>query len=314
MIKRDFSKSSKEYFKENKIPFIVLTALIVVGIIIASIFGFNGNFEMKGYNQIEISVAEDDNYSLISKTAGQIVNSFGGDFDSTQIAGVGDNTIIIVRYMNDLSALDQQKVNEKISDSLSIEITKISGHKHVQKIVQAKDYIYTIASILIISLVAVIFAYARYNGASGLALLLSNLLGTLAFVSVSAILRLEIGLSYFAMLVALNLIIIYFAIEIFEHMKKESWLSAKDYATALESAMKSTKFRFSFISIAVMLVGLLFVLFAPTTIKYTALNIMFIPVVCLATVWYVLPFVWNLLIPKCRQRLVKVKTADTGKK
>ena len=119
MIKRDFSKSSKEYFKENKIPFIVLTALIVVGIIIASIFGFNGNFEMKGYNQIEISVAEDDNYSLISKTAGQIVNSFGGDFDSTQIAGVGDNTIIIVRYMNDLSALDQQKVNEKISDSLS---------------------------------------------------------------------------------------------------------------------------------------------------------------------------------------------------
>lgn len=307
-MRRDFTKSNKEYFTKNHIALICVSVFLILGILVAIIFGFNGNFEINGYNEFSISAtANKKTYSNIYKQAEEVVNCYGGDYDSYSIMGEGDNTKIVIRYNNDLTIENQTKVNKDIAEALEIDIIKISEHKEVKPVVEAKDYVFTATAILLLVVAACIFAYVRYNGASSMAILLGCIIGSLGFMSLSAILRLSIGMSYFAMLVALNTIIIYFALTIFENMHKSNWLGNGDYETAISSSLKETRIRIMVFSIAILLLGVLFVAFAPAEIKYVSLNIMFIAVVALAVAWYVIPFAWSALITFCRKREYKVK-------
>ena len=112
------------------------------------------------------------------------------------------------------------------------------------------------------------------------------------------------------MLVILNLLIVYFAVNIFETMKDESWLNADDFQTAISSALSKNKFKICVFSVALMVAGLLFVLLSPATLKYVATNVLFIPVVALAMASYVIPFVWSLFITDCKKRQPKVKVEN----
>ena len=64
MLKRDFTKSNKEYFKQNRIALISIALFLVLGIVIFAIFGMNGNFEIKGYNEFSITVGEKQRRNL----------------------------------------------------------------------------------------------------------------------------------------------------------------------------------------------------------------------------------------------------------
>ncbi len=316
MIKRDFKKSNKEYFKENKTILISVAVFLLVGILILSIFGMNGNFEVSGYNEFSVTVNENtaSDFNTHKTEIGHIIDSYNGKFDTILIFGEGDNTQFVVRYLKDLKENDIVSINKLVAEELKVEVNDISEHVHVNGSVKATDYVYTVASILLIIVIASIFAYARYNGASAMSVIIACLLGTLGFISLGAILRLTIGMSYFAMLVILNLLIIYFAIDLFESMHKSSWLKADDYATAMEKAIQSSKFRTSLVNVGLLAIGLLLVLIAPITVKYVALNIMFMSVVILAVVWYVIPFVWNVFITRCRKRDSRVKAQSVNNK
>ena len=308
---RDFTKSNKDYILKNKLPLICVTLFLLLGVILFAVFGLNGNFELNGYNQFTIKAGADTSaYSKICNEAGDVINSYGGDYDGYQIFGEGDNTELIIRYTSNLTNEDIAKVNAEIAEELKIEVTKISEHSHVKPIVNVLDYVYTISVILILVVVASIFAYYRYNGASALTIILSCLIGSLAFISINAILRLSVGMSFFAIMVILNTIITFFAINIFESMRNQSWLGNNEYATAINSAVKETKIRISMFSIAIMLLGVLFVVAAPLTLKYISLNIMFMSVVVLASAWYVIPFFWSLLITSSKKKEYKVKATE----
>ena len=277
MLNRDFTKSNKEYFKANKNIIIAVLAFLLIGILVFAIFGMNGNFEVAGYKEFSVTINETiaDNYSTHQREIGEIVNSYGGKFDSVQIYGEGDDTKYVVRYIKDLNAEQVLEVNKLVAEKLKVEVDSVSEHISVKPLTRASDYVYTIVSLLLIVLIATIFAYARYNGASAITVLLANLLGVLGFMSLTAILRLQVGMSYFAMLVILSVLITYFAINIFESMHKSSWLVSENYGEAIKTAVNSAKIRMCVVSVGVMLIGLLLVLIAPSTIKYVALNLMF---------------------------------------
>ena len=80
-----------------------------------------------------------------------------------------------------------------------------------------------------------------------------------------------------------------------------------EYSNAIQTALKKSKFRLCFLSIAIMVIGVLFVLLAPNAIRYVSLNIMFMAVVLLAVSIYVVPFIWSMLITYSRKRKVKNK-------
>lgn len=312
---RDFTKSNREYLAKNKLILIAVALFLIVGIVIGAVFGMNGNFEISGYNEFSISITEAQrkDSATIAQTAGGVVNTYGGKYDNFIISGEGDNTEIIIRYTESIKASDIEKLNADVAKALKIDVEKIDEHVAVKPVVKATDYIYTAAAILIIVLAATLFAYFRHNGASALAILLGCAFATLSFMSIGAILRLSIGMSYFAILAILNVITIYFALNIFENMRASSWLANNEYSTALKESLKSIKFRACVFSVAVMLLGVLFVVCAPITLKYVALNVMFMAVVILAVSLFVVPFIWSVLITKCRKREYKVKASTVGK-
>lgn len=313
MLNRDFTKSNKDFFNKNKIVLLVLTLFLIVGIVITAVFGMNGNFEFKGYNEFAVTVDYNkaDQYNNYIAEITNIVNSKGGNVDTVSYYDEADNTRIVVRYMSNLSTEMKVEVEQQIVEKLGVEADDVSDHVFVKPIVKATDYIYTATAILLLVTIASIFAYFRYNGASAISIILTCALGTLAYMCLGSLLRLTIGMSYFAMLVALNMLIVYLAFNIFETIREENWLGSNDYSTALKSALTKSKARVGFVTVAVMVIGILFILLAPSAIKYVSLNIMFIAVTLLAAVWYVLPFAWSVFITKSKNKTFKVKSADT---
>ena len=316
MLNRDFSKSNKEYFKQNRVVLIAIGVLLLVGILVFAICGMNGNFEIHGYNEFSVIVSEakTEDYSKHKDAIGNIVNSYNGRFDNVIIYGEGDDTKYVVRYLDDIQSESVLEINSLIAEELSVDIDSVSSHIHVGPTVKGTHYLFTAVSILLLIVIATIFAYIRYNGASALAIIIGCLLGTLGYMAIGSILQLCVGMSYLAMLVILNMLIIYAGVSLFETMHKSSWLVSGDYSEAMKVAIKRSRFALAVMSIAIMAIGLLFVLIAPLTIKYTALNIMFMSVTLLATGWYVIPFMWNVFITYCRKREYKIKPSANEKK
>lgn len=307
MLKRDFTKSNKEYFSKNKITLISTAIFLIVGILIAAIFGFNQNFELKGYYEFSVNVTAQANINECTDVIEEVVNEFGADFDLVSVFDEGDNTELVVRYNKQISNKQFEEMEAKLANKLIVDIEDISETKFVGPVARDIDYVFTATAILLLVAGVSVFAFFRYNGASALAIIIACALGTLSFMCLSAILRLTIGMSYFAMLAILNLLIVYFACDLFENMRKESWLGSKEYSKALDSAMKASHTRQLFITIALMVVGMMLVLFATTPLKYVSINVLFMAVVLIATAWYVVPFVWSSLITICKIKAYKVK-------
>lgn len=309
MLNRDFTKTNKDYFNKNKFALIFIALFLVVGIVLSCVFGLRGNFELAGYNEFTVKIGSEMNVSETSSKVEQIVRSYNAEFDTASVFGEGDDTKLVIRYLKEQSAENQANINNKIAEKLEIDVADISEHVAVAPVVRKTDYIYTAMAILLLAALSSVFAFIRYNGASAIAVIVSSIVGSASFISICAMLRLTVGLSIFALLVVLNLLIVYACLNVFESMRKANWLSSGDFGKAISTAMKESRFRMNALAVAVFVFGLLFVLIAPSAMKYVALNIMFISVVFLATVLYVLPFTWNACITHCKKRVRKVKPA-----
>lgn len=310
MLNRDFTKTNKDYFNKNKIILIVLSVFLLVGLILTCTIGLRGNFEIAGYTEFSVKVGSEVNINETSKKVEQVVKTYNAGFDTISVYGEGDETKLVVRYTKHLNDATVQEMNQKIADKLAIANDCVTEHVNVAPVVKNADYVYTAVAILILVALSSLFAFIRYNGASALAVIISSAVGTLGFLSICAMLRLTVGLSIFALLVVLNLLIVFGCLNVFESMRKANWLNNGDFGTAITTAMKESRLRMNVLAVAVFVFGLLFVLIAPTALKYVSLNLMFVAVVELATVLYVLPFVWSACITHCKKRVRKVKQGN----
>ena len=307
MLNRDFTKSNKDYFNKNKIVLIILAAFLAVGIVVACVFGLRGNFEMAGYNEFSVRIGSETKVNTASKNVEQIVKTYNSGFDTISVYSEGDETKLVVRYMKNLSAEEIAEMSNKIATKLNLQAEDISASVHVAPVVRNLDYIFASVAILLLVALSALFAFIRYNGASALAVIISCLIGSAGFISICSLFRLTVGLSIFTIMIVLNLLIVYGCLNVFESMRKASWLDGGDYSTAIKTAMVQSRVRMNALAISVFAFGLLFVLIAPSALKYVALNIMFVAVVELAVCLYVLPFVWSACITHCKKRVRKAK-------
>ncbi|MBQ3502620.1 MAG: hypothetical protein IJA72_03045, partial [Clostridia bacterium] len=101
MISRDFSKSGKEYIKQNKFVLIALAVIIALGVIMLAVFGFNGGSDVKGYNTFSITMGEDYQVSKLGNYTDEIKYALAdrnADLQSIQVTGEGDYTTLVVKY------------------------------------------------------------------------------------------------------------------------------------------------------------------------------------------------------------------------
>ncbi|MBE7076741.1 MAG: hypothetical protein E7374_02485 [Clostridiales bacterium] len=309
MLNRDFTKSNKDYLSKNKITLIAVLVFLIAGLLCGLAFGFKKNFEMGGYNEVTVEIGEvtKKEQKSMSNKVEKIIKSYNADLDTISVYDEGDNAKLVVRYLNDLSDKKEAQINTKIADKLEIEITKISEHTEVDPAVKTKDFVFTAVSILIIAVIATIFAWFRYNSASAITTVVACGLGTLGFMSFATILRLSIGLNYLAMIVALNVLTIFIAFNLFEELRSSSLLHDEQYSNALSSAMKKIRTRAIFITLAIMLFSILLVIIAPSVVKYTSLNLLFLAVTFAGVILHVIPFVWSMLITHRSAKKLNIK-------
>lgn len=102
---------------KNKI-FVGLSVIILIGIIVIAVFGFNVDFSYKNYHLIDIKIGQDYNISDIKAITNEV---FANQNIEIQKAGVyNDNVVIKVNEIN-----DEQKntLNTKINEKFGLENT-----------------------------------------------------------------------------------------------------------------------------------------------------------------------------------------------
>ena len=320
MINRDFSKSGKQYIKQNKFVLISLAVILVVGIIMLSVFGFKGGADVKGYNTFSINIAtqyEVDKLEDYTKQINDTLSKHDAKLYSVQVTGEGDSTTLIVKYNGNIK--DVSRFNGDLSFEMKVGINKYSEHTKVGASLTSKDYIYAVACGLIIITLAVIYSAWRYNLAFGITEFASSLLGVGLLMAFTAIFILTINSSFLAINIITILLILGENFMIFDSLEKEraKLKDKSDRSTQLVNTLKANSFRQKFMYVAIFAIALVFVILMPNVIKQASLIALFATVVAMFVTVYAIPFVWCLTITQVsdkirvkKEKVVKAKQTE----
>ena len=173
---------------KNKI-FVGLSIVIIIGLIIIAVFGFNVDFSYKNYNLVDIKIGQDFNIADIEVIAKEV---FPNQNIEIQKAGVYSDNLAI--KVNEISDEQKNTLNTKINEKLGlenkvedIEVNYISNYR-LRDVV--KPYI-----IPMIIVIAVIFAYMsiRFRKIGTTKVLVQSsiltLIAELLYISIIAITR-----------------------------------------------------------------------------------------------------------------------------
>ena len=316
MINRDFTKSNKQYIKQNKFVLIGLGVILLLGIIMLCVFGgFKGGTEVSGYNTLSVKMGTnydvdklDDYTDAINKN----LKDQKAELISIQVTGEGSSTTLVIKFNGEIK--DEFKLTTGLSSDLLANVSSISEVTTVGPSLTSRDYIYAVAAGLIILTVAIIFIAIRYNLACAVTAFASSLLGVALLLAVTAILRLTINSSFLAINIITELLILGESLMIFDSLEKEraKLKDKNDRAQQLSNTLKANAFRQKFMYGAIFALSLIFVILMPTTIKQAGLIMLFATVITMFVTLYAIPFVWCLTITQVSDK-IRVKKEKTTK-
>lgn len=321
MLNRDFTKPKRDYILKNKLYLIVALVALIVGAVVIGVFGLNKSVDYTGCYKVIINVGQtinDKTFDKYEDKLNNILNSSDMELYSVQLKGEGMNTSLEVKYIGKISDKKIEKINAGIVTEINVNSTDISEHEFLKKTIHSTDIIFAVVGLLLITVIAVIFAMFRYNIAYAMSMLVASIFSIVGLVICSAVLRLSIEASYLAVIVLTLVYTLFETISLFENMREVS-LNAddkKDYAKHIVKGMKKVHSRMQFSAVAIFVVGLALVFFGTNSTRSTAINLMFGVVMALVAVCFVVPFVYNLTIDKLKyNRLERKETSkDTTKK
>ena len=313
MINRDFSKSGKEYIKQNKVVLIVLAVIIALGVVMLAVFGFKGGSEVKGYNTFSVKMGITYYAGDLGEYTDSLKNAIaknGGDLQSVQVTGEGDYTTLVVKYCGKIK--DISELNADISSELKISVLQISEHSHVDASLTNKDYIYSIAGGLIILTLAAIYVAFRHNTACAITSIAGSILAVALLMAITAIFRLTINSSFLAINIITMLLVLGESFILFDGIDKERANNKSDRSVQLSNTLKANAFRQKIMYGALFAIALIFVILMPNTIKQASLIALFATVVALFVTIYALPLLWCLTITRVSDK-IRVKKVEKVK-
>lgn len=309
MLNRDFTKPSREYVKKNWIVLACLGAVILMGIIMMCVLGFNAGPDLNGYNTFLVKVGSAYQQSKSSAYVENIKNNLTEvdcELYSVQLAGEGDNARLVVKYRDEVK--NQTEFNTALAQDLGLDVSLITEHTEVEKNVTSKDYIYAVTCGLIIIACATVYLAIRYNLACAITSIISSFLSVALLLSLVAIFRLRVDSSFMAINIITLLLVLCENLIVFDSLEKvRGQLKDKnDRTTQLQTALSKNSFRQRFMYAGMFGVVLLFVIMASSSIKQVSLVLLFALVVVLFLTVYGLPFLWSLTITQVSDTM-KVK-------
>lgn len=316
MINRDFTKSGKQYIKQNKFVLIALAALMLAGVIMLCVFGgFKGGSDVSGYNTFSVKIGleykadkldnytEDININLAENKAELI---------SVQLTGEGDSTTLVVKYSGNVA--DITKLNQELATDLGLDAAKVGPHTFVGSTLASNDYIYTVVAGLVILTLAVIYIGIRYNLACAITAMGCSLLSVALLMALTAIFRFTVNSSFLAINVITLVLTLVESVMLFDSLEKErAKLEDKnDRAAQVSNTLKANSFRQKFTYGALFALALIFIVLMPSTIKQASLIMLFAVVTVLFVTVYALPFLWCLTITQVSDK-IRVKKEKNKK-
>lgn len=310
MLNRNFNESKKTYIAKNKWTLIALGVFVLIGVLVAAIFGFNGNPEFKGCNMVNVNIGtttSDSQLDDYNSKLDQIFASNDLNLYSVQLKGVGAETTLEIKYTGKKTQSKIDSVNADIVSELEVDASQISEHKKVSATIDSADYIWTIVAGLLILIFASVFVAIRHNLAYAMCTLGAGVYSVLATLSAYAILRLEISASFMFVVIASMTFAIFEALIWFENMRdvRKNKEYKDDFNKQLTLGLKNTNKQLQFTSISLFVVGLVMVIFGTKLSRNIALSFMFAIVAGLLSLMFVLPFIYNLTVDKVKFRPFK---------
>ena len=271
MINRDFTKSGKQYIKQNKFVLIALAIIILAG-------GFNGGSDVSGYNTFSIKIGTEykaDELTVYTENIKVNLAENDADLISVQLTGEGDATTLVVKYTGKVESID--KLNKELAADFKLDATKITEHTSVSANLKSKDYIYAVVAGLIILTLATIYAAIRYNLACAISAMGGSLLGVSLLLSLSAIFRFTINGSFLAINIITLVLILAESFMMFDSLEKErvKLTDKNDRSSQMINTLQANSFRQRFTYGALFALALIFIILMPTVIKQASLIMLF---------------------------------------
>lgn len=307
MINRDFTRSGKEYIKQNKVVLITLAIIAIVGIIMMATIGFNGSTDIKGYTTFSAVLGEELDAGKLNEYKQDINEQLAESncsLYSVQITGQADKATLVVKYAG--SVKDEASFNQNLAKALNIEgENTISEHKKVDANITSKDYIYTVACGLIIVTILAVYVGIRYNIACAISSIAGSGISILLLLSLASIFRLSVSSTFLAINIITLILVGHEALMLFDGLEKEreTLKDKNDRGAQMSNTIKKNALRKQIMFGSIFAICLLLVFVAPSMIKQTALTALFAIVVDMFVAVFAMPFVWNLTITKISDKI-----------
>ena len=315
MLNRDFTKSGKQYIKQNKFVLIALAVILTLGVIMLCVCGgFKGGADVSGCTTFSINIGSnyevDDLDDQIEIVNDKLIEN-KAELLSVQLTGEGDATTLVVKYLGTVKDIDD--FNFDIAKKLEISALNISEHTKLSASLKSSNYLYAVVCGLIILSVAVVYIAVRYNLACAITALGGAALGVATLMAVTSIFRLTINSSFLAINIITLLLILGESFMLFDTLEKEREKldNKNDRSTQLINSLKVNSFRQKFMYGALFALALVFVVLMPLTIKQASLVLLFAVVAILFATVYVLPFLWCLTITQVSDKIRVKKVKNT---
>lgn len=236
--------SKFDFTSKLKICSIISATLILVGILIISIFGFNLGIDFTGGTVLNVKVGaileQGNNYSIVSNQVSNILEENGFKVGYIQQEGIGDESTITVRFKDKANLTEDQMqaeleiVKEKLENDLSINETKlsvtVSNGSRIAASSSKSLIINSILAILIAILLILVYIAIRFELLSGLTAILILIHDVLVMCALVSIFRIQINAGFIAALITIigysinNVIIVFDRIR--ENKKNENFKDA----------------------------------------------------------------------------------------
>lgn len=206
-----------DFCSKLKICAIVSLSLILIGIIIISVFGFNLGIDFTGGTVLNVKVGskleEGNNYSIVSTQITNIFKSEGFEIGYIQQEGEGEEAQIAIRF-KDKKGLTEDQMQTEINnvktkletelelDGSTLNVT-VSNGSRIAGSASKTLLINSILAILIAIILILIYIAVRFELLSGLTAILMLVHDVLIMCALVAIFRIQINAGFIAGLITI---------------------------------------------------------------------------------------------------------------
>ena len=232
-----------DFCSKLKICAIVSLTLILIGIIIISVFGFNLGIDFTGGTVLNVKVGskleEGNNYSIVSTQITNIFKNEGFEIGYIQQEGEGEEAQVAIRFKDKKGLTETQMQTEidnlktKLESGLELDGTTlnvtISNGSRIAGSASKTLLINSLLAILIAIILILIYIAVRFELLSGLTAILMLVHDVLIMCALVAIFRIQINAGFIAGLITIigysinNVIMVFDRIR--ENKKREDYKS-----------------------------------------------------------------------------------------